>query len=116
MDIRYLYREVRIDDRTKGYITKRLEILERILKDILYVAVEIDRDKKGMFRIEVMVKTPHKLYRAEETSQSIEGSVDIVENELKEQVRRDTERTRSLRKRGAQSLKKKIVLDENARF
>ena len=51
MDIRYLYRGVRIDDRTKGYITKRLEILERILKDILYVAVEIDRDKKRMFRI-----------------------------------------------------------------
>ncbi|MCX6763108.1 MAG: HPF/RaiA family ribosome-associated protein, partial [Candidatus Moranbacteria bacterium] len=73
-------------------------------------------DKKGKFRAEVMVKTPRNLYRAEETTESIEGSVDIAVDELKDQIRKKKDRRVDLIKRGGRTIKKDIVLDENSRF
>ncbi|TAK95840.1 ribosome-associated translation inhibitor RaiA [Patescibacteria group bacterium] len=113
---RFLFRGVEIDDRTDAYIRKRLGTVGRLLDDVMRIEIEIDRDKKGKFRVEVMVKTPYKLYRAEETTISIEGSVDAVEDELKRQVKQDKEKIRTLKKRGRMSLKKKMVLDKSARF
>ena len=52
----------------------------------------------------------------EETTESIEGSVDLAVDELKNQICRDQDKRRELKERGARSLKKKTVLDENARF
>lgn len=95
---------------------KRMRTMEKILDKILLVEVEVGLDKKGKFRVEVMVKTPHKLYRAEETTESIEGSIDVVENELKIQIKKDKEKVRDLRQRGKRSIKKKTVVDANARF
>lgn len=110
------FKGVKIDERTEDYIMKRMRTIERILDKILLVETEVGLDKKGKFRVEVMIKTPHNLYRAEETTESIEGSVDIVENELKIQINKDKEKVRDLRKRGKRSIKKKTVIDENARF
>jgi len=63
-----------------------------------------------------MVKTPHNLYRSEETTESIEGSTDIAVEEMKTQILRDKERVKDLRIRGKRSIKKAIVVDEGARF
>lgn len=115
-NMRLFFKGVKIDERTEEYIRKRLITLERILDKILRVEVEIDLDKKGKFRVEVMVKTPYNLYRSEETTQSIEGSVDIVEEELKNQIRKDLERVRTIRTRGRRSIKKNLVIDKNARY
>lgn len=113
---RYLYKGVTIDDRTREYIEKRLEAVEKVNGKILQIEVEIDLDKKGKFRVELMVKTPHNLYRSEETTESIEGSTDIAVEEIKTQILRDKERVKDLRIRGKRSIKKKVVLDEKARF
>lgn len=113
---KFFFKGVKIDGRTREYIEKRLNSLNKLLEKILLIEVEIDLDKKGKFRAEVMVKTPHALYRSEETTESIEGSIDIVENELKTQIGRDKKKIATLSKRGGRSLKKKIVLDKNARF
>jgi ribosomal subunit interface protein len=113
---KFFFKGVRIDERTEEYIKKRLNSLEKLLDKILQIEVEIDLDKKGKFRVEVMIKTPYKLYRSEEITESIEGSVDIVENELKTQITKDKGKRKTLIKRGGRSLKKKITLDENARF
>ncbi len=115
-NIRLFFKGVKIDERTEEYIRKRLQTIVKILPKIILAEVEIDLDKKGKFRVEVMVKTPYKLYRAEETSESIEGSVDVLENQLKVQILRDKDRQSSLAKRGGRSIKKKVVIDENARF
>ena len=115
-NMRLFLKGVKIDERTENYIRKRLATIEKILNKILRVEVEIDLDKKGKFRVEVMVKTPYNLYRAEEITQSIEGSIDAVEDELKNQIRKDKEKSRDLRKRGRRSIKKRVVLDKNARF
>jgi ribosomal subunit interface protein len=113
---RIFFKGVKIDERTGDYVNKRLATLGKLLDKILRVEVEIDMDKKGKFRAEVMVKTPFQLYRAEETTESIEGSIDIVCEELKVQMRKDKERVVALRRRGGRSLKKKITIDQNARF
>ncbi len=116
MNISYLFKHVKIDDRTRDYIEKRLKSLEKVLKDILQIEIEIDMDKKGKFRVEVMACNPHKKYRSEETSGSIEEAVDIAERELREQIIKDTGKIKTLKQRGRMSLKKKMVLDEKSRF
>lgn len=114
---RLFFKGVTIDDRTEGYIRKKIASIEKILDKIMRVEIEIDLDKKkSKFRVEVMIKTPYKLYRAEETTQSIEGSIDVVEDEIKNQIRKDKEKIRTLRLRGKRSIKKKTVLDKSARF
>lgn len=115
-NMRLFFKGVKIDARTENYIRKRLGTLEKLLDNILRVEVEIDLDKKGKFRVEVMVKSPYKLYRAEETTESIEGSVDIVEDELKAQIRRDKDKSRTMKRRGGISIKKKAVINKDSRF
>lgn len=114
---RLFFKGIKIDDRTEEYINKRLQSVQKLLGKINRVEIEIDLDKKkNKFRVEVMVKTPYKLYRAEESTESIEGSIDAVENEIKSQIRKDKEKIRDLRRRGKRSIKKKTALDKDARF
>lgn len=116
MNVRYLLKGVKIGDRTKNYIEKKLKSLEKLLKNILQSEVEVSSDKKGKMRVGVIARTPYKIYQSEETSGSIEASIDIVEGELKKQIRKDRGKIETLKKRGGFSLKKKMVLDEKARF
>ncbi len=116
MNIKYLFRGLKVDDRTREYIEKRLKSLEKILDTILQIEIEVDLDKKGKSRAEIIVKTLHKLYRTEEVSESIEGSADIAVEEIKNQITKDVGKIKTLKKRGRISLKKKMVLDEKARF
>lgn len=116
MNVRYLLKVVKIDDRAKNYIEKKLKSLEKLLKNILQFEVEVSLDKKGKTRVEVIARTPYKIYQSEETSDSIEASIDIVEGGLKKQIAKDRGKIETLKKRGRFSLKKKIVLDEKARF
>lgn len=116
-NMRLFFKGVKIDERTEDYIRKRLLTIQKFLPKILRVEVEIDIDKKkNLFRAEVMVKTPYKLYRAEDTTKSIEGSVDSVVDDIKIQVNRDKDKMVTLRRRGGRSIKKKMAIDENARF
>lgn len=116
MDIKYLFKDVTIDDRTREYIEKRLSGIEKINDQILNVEVEIDRDKKGLFRVEVMARTPRDMFRAEETTESIEGSIDTVVDELKIQIVKKKDKLWTKIMRGARSIKKKMSIDEDARF
>ncbi len=114
--MRLFFKGVKIDERTEDYIRKKMRTMEKILPKISRVEVEIDLDKKGKFRAEVMIKTPYKLYRAENTTQSIEGSIDSVEDDLKNQIKKDKDKRQTLIKRGGRSIKKKTALDQSARF
>lgn len=113
---RYLTKGVELDGRINGYIEKKLTRLEKLVDTVSRFEVEIDRDKQGKFRVEVMIKTPHNLYRAEETTISIEGSIDTVVDELEHQLTKNKTKSRDLKRRGLRSIKKKLVLDTAARF
>lgn len=114
--MRFLFRGVEIDERTREYILKRMGRIEKLVDKVTEFEVEISQDKKGKFRVEVMVKTPHNTYRAEETTESIEGSTDIVIDELEVQVAKQKNKSRDLKIRGKRSIKKKLVVDKSARF
>ncbi len=116
MNIRYFYKNAHVDDETKSYIEKRLGKLEKFLSKILRVEVEIEKDKKNFFRVEIMIKTPHHLFRAEEISKDIKTSADIAVDELKIQIRRKKEKmwTKIIRK--ARSVKKRFSVNKDARF
>lgn len=121
MNIRFLFEEVVIDERTENYVREKVEKLGKFFRSYHEDAtvegeVEIDLDKKGKFRVEVMLHTPYKDYRGENTTESIEGSIDSVYEELETQIRRDKDKIATLRRRGGRSLKKKMVIDEKARF
>ena len=111
-----MFKGVDIDERTKDYILKRLARIEKLVDRASEYSIEIDQDKKGKYRVEVMVKTPHNLYRAEETTVSIEGSTDVVIDELEVQIDKKKNRNRDLKLRGNRSIKKKLTVDESARF
>jgi ribosomal subunit interface protein len=111
-------KKVMIDARTEEYIKKRMEKIGKFLEKMtkLDYEVEVGMDKKGKFSLEIMVKTPYKTYRAEERSESIEGSVDMAVESLKIQITKDKDKLKEMRERGARSMKKKLTLDENSRF
>ncbi len=115
-NVRYLYKGVEVDERTREYIEKRISGLDKVVENILQTEVEIEIDKKGKFRVEVMVKTPHDLFRADNTTDSIEASVDMTADELFDQMTHIKDKLNTLRERGARSIKKKMVVDGDARF
>ena len=114
--MRVMFKGMDSDKKAQEYIEKKLQKVNRIIKNVLEFEVEIDLNKKNQYRVELMVKTPHALYRAEEISQSIEGSADIACEELTMQIVKDKNKMVDLKRRGARSLKKKIVIDGDARF
>lgn len=116
MNIRYLFKGTKVNDKERDYIEKRLKPLSKLLDNILQIEIEIDLDKKGKFRLELSAKTPYKKYRVEEISESVEGSIDDAMEDIKDQITKDKGKIETLKKRGRISLKKKIVLDEKARF
>jgi ribosomal subunit interface protein len=116
LNLRLFCRNIELDDRTRDYIMKRIQKMEKFLKKSLEYEVEVLMDKKGQFYVEIMIKTPYKLYRATEVSESVEGSTDIVVEELQKQIVRDIDKIRDLKERGARSIKKKVVISEDARF
>jgi ribosomal subunit interface protein len=107
---------VKIDERTKKYIEKRLLGAEKLLKKPNNLEVEIDFDKKAQFRVEIMAKDPYNLFRSEHISESIEGSADVAVEQLKNQIIKTKERRETLIKRGGRSIKKRATIDKSARF
>jgi ribosomal subunit interface protein len=116
MNIKYLYKNIVISDAQREYIEKRLSPIGKIVEKINVTEVEVDMDKKSLIRVEVMVRTPRDLFRAEEISESLEGSIDMVAEELKTQITRKKEKIWTKVMRGARSIKKKMSIDKDARF
>jgi ribosomal subunit interface protein len=110
-----------VDEADKEYVAQRLAKVEKLLgkydgEEELLAEVEMSRDKRNFLRLEIMIQTPHTLYRVEKTNQVLSEAMDEIEEVLKKQINRDKERMKDLVKRGGRSLKKKVAIDENARF
>ncbi len=116
MHTRYLFTGLDIDDRTRDYIEKRLLRIEKLADWGDRFEIELEKEKRGHFRVEVMVIGPHHQFRAEESTESIEGSIDAVVDELESQIVKVADKKETEIMRGARSIKKKLVLDPNARF
>lgn len=116
MNIKYLYKNITINDKQRDYIEKRLASIKKITGNILKTEIEIEMDKKGKIRVEVMISTPRDLFRAEETSESVEGSIDMVVEELKTQIIRKKDKIWTRIMRGARTVKRMMSIDKNAQL
>lgn len=116
MTTRFLLQTSDADDKSRGYILKKIAKLEKLADTASKIEIEVDKNKQGKYRVEVMIRAPRHLYRAEETSESIEGSIDSVVEKLHNEMTRDKEKHLTAKRRGARSIKKKVVLDTSARF
>jgi len=117
MKTRFLFQGVALDGKEMAYVAKRLMRIEKLVDPVSKLELEVNRDKKGKFRVEVMVRVPRKgLFRAEETSESVEGSTDIAVDDIERQITEKKDKEGSLVRRGARSIKKKLTLDEKSRF
>lgn len=116
MKMRFLFKGIEVEEKTREYIVKRIGRIEKLVDKATLFEIEVDQDKKNKFRVEVMVRTPHELYRAEEVTESVEGSTDIVIDELEVQIAKKKNKLHDLKLRGKRSIKKKLVVDKSARF
>lgn len=116
MKTRFLFQGVEVEEGVRAYVLKRLERLAKFVPGTSLFEIEIDQEKKKRFRVEVMVNTPEELFRAEETTESIEGSIDLVIDELESQLSKKRTKERDLALRGERSVKKMLVVDDLARF
>jgi len=115
MKMRFLFKGIEVEEKTREYIVKRIGRIEKLVDKATLFEIEVDQDKKNKFRVEVMVRTPHELYRAEEVTESVEGSTDIVIDELEVQIAKKKNKLHDLKLRGKRSIKKKLVVDKSAR-
>lgn len=116
MNVRYLFNGEKVSQKTKDYLAKRIEKLNRFLDKISGIEIEVEKDKRNFFRVEITVKVPGNAYLSEEISESIEGSLDMALEKIQRQIRKEKGKLRTVCKRGARSIKKKIVVDPKARF
>lgn len=117
MNIEYYHKNIDpLGSASRNYIEEKIQSIDK-LTDVRDAYVEVSQRKDGDFYMNVTVRsTAGSDYRAEEKSQSVNACIDIIQDELKQQIRRDTEKARDLRRRGSRSIKKKMTIDENARF
>jgi len=117
MKTQFLFQNVTLGKEMMHYISKRLERIEKLVDTASVLEVEVDIDKKGKYRVEIMVKGPRKqLYRSEETSESVEASTDTVIDDIERQITEAKDKRTVLARRGARSIKKKLTIDKSARF
>ena len=117
MQTKFLAKDTEIRENEREYILKRLGEIGDLFDENALFEIEVEKDKRNFFRVEVNVSAPgSELHRAEETSESVEGSIDMVIDKLRSQAVREKDKARDLRDRGARSIKKNISLDESARF
>jgi ribosomal subunit interface protein len=99
MEIRYFLGDLKLNEREKEYVEKKILKTKKLLKKYsdqeLFSEVEVGKDKKGLWKVELMVKTPHELYRVEKKgSHDFMAAVDMAEEAMMKQIRRDREKVR----------------------
>ena len=112
MNTRFLFKGVEVNALARDYMLKRLERVEKLVDPVSTFEIEVGMSEQKKFRVEVMIRTPHHLYRAEEITETAEGSMDIVVDKLEGQVVSDREKMRDLRKDGGRELKEMLHSEE----
>lgn len=117
MNIEYYHKNIEpLGEASRTYIEEKITSIGKMV-DIRDVNIEVSQRKDDDFYMNVTVRAKDGgEYRAEEKCISINACIDIIQDEIKSQVRRDIEKQRDLARRGARSIKKKLTIDENARL
>lgn len=100
MEIVYQMGTVRLNQQEQDYIDKKIKkaskLLPRNKEEKKRIKVEVQQDKHNFWIISVVVSTPKKTFRVKKSDDDLLVAVDMTEEALAKQIRRDNERTRSL--------------------
>ena len=117
MNISYtLHKEIALDVKEKAQIDRKMQSAVRMLGRTGQIVVEISPVRHNKIRVDVVVTSPKGKFQTREENSRLIDAVDIVEEELKRQIVKAKEKNQTLERRGGRSIKKKAVIDENARF
>ncbi|MFW5885277.1 MAG: HPF/RaiA family ribosome-associated protein [Patescibacteria group bacterium] len=123
MQIRYYFGEDKLSSEEKDYIEKRLGKFQDLLdknkkydEDELFLDFRAEKDKKGIWNLEIVFNTPYNNYRASKSNKSIVEAFDSTQEAIKKQIRRDKGRWQDLKERGRRSIRKSRTIDNKARF
>ncbi len=123
MQIRYYFGEDKLSSEEKDYIEKRLGKFQDLLdknkkydEDELFLDFRAEKDKKGIWNLEIVFNTPYNNYRASKSNKSIVEAFDSTQEAIKKQIRRDKGRWQDLKERGRRSIRKSHTIDNKARF
>lgn len=92
MNIQFFAKNVDLDDKLKSYIEEKVQTAIELIESVEGVQVDVSRDahhKKGdVYRVEVNVKVPKKMIRAEFSSSDVQSAMDLVRDKLEAQARK----------------------------
>ena len=118
MEIKYYHKNIEsLEVDLQNYIEKKLSSVEKMV-DVKIAKIEVSerRNEKFFMAVTILAKNGDEFRAEHNNGISLNECVDIIENELKNQIRKSKGKAKDLEKRGGISLKKKMVIDENARF
>jgi len=109
MNIEYYYKKIDpLGDASRKYIEEKLKAVEKLEK-MRDARVEVTQRKDGDFYLNVSMRSVHGAeYRAEQKHADVNAAIDIIEEEIKKQVRRNKEKMRDLSRKGGRLIKDKI--------
>lgn len=103
MKIRYLLKKVVLGDKEKKYVDEKIKRFEKYFKNLtestLQVEIEAEVDTKKIWRVELMIESPYKLYRVSKNGKTFMEAVDLADAALQMQVKRDQEKVKERRKK-----------------
>ena len=108
MNTRFLFKGVEVNALARDYMLKRLQRVEKLVDAASKFEIEVGINEQKKFRVEVMVRTPRMLYRAEDASETAEGSMDVVVDKLESQIVHNKERQMDAKRSGARKIKERL--------
>jgi len=100
-----------ITDQLKMLVVQKFSALEKFIGDESDVMCNIELEKTvpkqngDIFRAEANLKFKGKMYRAEATTDQIEKSIDEVRDELQAELRKASDKSKTMLKRGGAMIK-----------
>jgi ribosomal subunit interface protein len=103
MNTRYLLNGLKLNKKEENYLEKKIAKIDKFFKecknpDELRLEIDVKQDKKTFWTIELMLKTPKRLFRAEKREKELTVATDEAIDALMEQLRRHKDRMASIKK------------------
>lgn len=98
---------VDLTDAIRNYVTKRISKLEKFLEDNVEATAHVNLKvyPNRTYKVEVTIPLPYLTLRAEETSNDMYASIDLVTDKLERQIRKyKTRINRKSREKGLKNL------------
>ena len=116
MNVTFTLNGVVLEPDERAYIVRKLESVAAIASNVQRADVEIKEDKRNDYFVEAVIITDKNEYRATEVAVTVTAAIDIMEDELKSQIRDDKKRRETIARRGGRSIKKKLTLSQDSRL